>query len=129
MNEKRRPIRLLLVDDEIEFLASTAKALERRGFRVTPVRYGTTALKILERDPFDVAVLDVKMTGLAGDEVFREMKRRWPDIQVIMLTGHGTVEQAFQISREGVFDYLSKPCEMERLAQVVREAAAAGQSS
>ncbi len=125
MKEKNGRIRLLLVDDEMDFLTSTTKALKRREFDVTPARYGATALKILEQEPFDIAVLDVKMPGMDGDELFREMKQRWPSIPVIMLTGHGTVEQAFQTSREGVFDYLSKPCDIEKLEQVARKAVAA----
>jgi len=124
MKGKTGRVRLLLVDDEMDFLTSTTKALMRRGFDVTQARYGATALKILESESFDVAVLDVKMPGMAGDELFREMKRRWPRIPVIMLTGHGTVEQAFQTSREGVFEYLSKPCDIEKLARVARKAMA-----
>ncbi len=125
MKEKAERIRLLLVDDEMEFLTATTKALKRRGFDVTPARYGETALKILESESFDVAVLDVKMPGMDGDELFREMKQRWPRIPVVMLTGHGTVEQAFQTSQEGVFDYLSKPCDIEKLVRVAGKAMAA----
>lgn len=125
MTENGKKVKLLLVDDEVEFLASTAKALRRRGFQVTTVQNPTIALGRLERETFDVAVLDVKMPGISGDKLFREMKRRWPGIPVVMLTGHGTVQQSFEISREGVFEYLTKPCDVEKLAQVCQHAVAA----
>jgi DNA-binding NtrC family response regulator len=124
MSPDQKKVRLLLVDDEVEFLNSTAKALRRRGFDVTTVQNPAVGLKLLEHETFDVAVLDVKMPGISGDRMFREMKRRWPGTPVIMLTGHGTVEQAFETSREGVFDYLTKPCDVEKLVQTCLNAVA-----
>jgi DNA-binding NtrC family response regulator len=121
----QKKVRLLLVDDEVEFLTSTAKALRRRGFDVTTVQNPAVGLKLLEHETFDVAVLDVKMPGIPGDRMFKEMKRRWPKTPVIMLTGHGTVEQAFETSREGVFDYLTKPCDVEKLVETCLNAVAA----
>ena len=120
-----KTVRLLLVDDEVEFLRSTARALGRRGFEVTTVQNPAVGLKLLENETFDVAVLDVKMPGIPGDKMFREIKRRWPKMPVVMLTGHGTVEQAFETSREGVFEYLTKPCDVEKLVQVCLNAVAA----
>lgn len=125
MSPGHKEVRLLLVDDEIEFLNSTAKALRRRGFDVTTVHNPAVGLKLLEHETFDVAVLDVKMPDISGDRMFREMKRRWPDTPVIMLTGHGTVEQAFETSREGVFEYLTKPCDVDKLVQTCLNAVAA----
>lgn len=125
MSPDQRKMRLLLVDDEVDFLDSTAKALRRRGFEVTTVQNPAVGLKLLEHEIFDVAVLDVKMPGISGDRMFREMKQRWPKTPVIMLTGHGTVEQAFETSRDGVFDYLTKPCDVEQLAQTCLNAMAA----
>ncbi len=122
MNGNKRWIRLLLVDDEVEFLTSTARALSRRGFDVRIAQNGTSALKILEDETFDVVVLDVKMPDISGDQLFREAKERWPNIPIIMLTGHGTVQQAFETSREGVFDYLTKPCDIDKLAEIACKA-------
>lgn len=122
MEEKQDKVRLLLVDDEVEFLESTTKALSRRGFEVFRSPNADVALKLMEREQFDVAVLDVKMPGMQGDDLFREIKRLRPAMAVIILTGHGTVEQAFQTSREGVFDYLTKPCDMDKLAETARGA-------
>jgi DNA-binding NtrC family response regulator len=118
-------INLLLVDDEKEFLDSTSRALSRRGFDVTTALNGDAALKILETHSFDAAVLDVKMPGIPGDQLFRNIKLRRPEMPMIILTGHGTVKQAFQTSREGIFDYLTKPCDVETLVRVVRKAVAA----
>ena len=123
MKDKTKKTRLLLVDDEEEFLIATSQALERRGFEVTTAANGSDALELLTESEYDVAVVDVKMPGLAGDELFREIKRRWPYVPVVMLTGHGTMTQAFTISKEGVHDYLTKPCDMNHLAKVARQAA------
>lgn len=122
-------IRLLLVDDEVEFLQATGRALGRRGFVVQEAQDGETALMILARQEFDVVVLDVKMPGIDGAAVFHQIRHLLPDLPVIMLTGHGNVQQAFEISRRGVFDYLSKPCEIEQLAKVATRAAQQGRAA
>ena len=122
MQKKDEKYRLLLVDDEVEFLNSTAKALERRGFNVSTARDGSIALQTLKKEAFDVVILDVRMPGISGDKIFLEFKRRWPDMPVIILTGHGTVQQAFETSRDGVFDYLPKPIDMDVLAETAHKA-------
>jgi DNA-binding NtrC family response regulator len=122
MTGKNDKIKLLLVDDETEFLESTSRALSRRGFEVTTAPNGNLALNILRSQSFDAAVLDVKMPGIPGDRLFREIKQLRPGMPMIILTGHGTVQQAFQTSREGIFDYLTKPCDVEALARVIRKA-------
>lgn len=122
MEESAIPIRVLFVDDEEEFLASVCKPLARRGFEVTTAPDGRRALELIGGRTFDVVVLDVKMPGMSGDQVFRELKKIRPGLPVIMLTGHGTIQQAFQTSKEGVFDYIAKPCEVEELSEVLRKA-------
>ncbi len=122
-NDDDREIRLLLVDDEEEFLEATARALRRRGFEVSPAKDGRHALALLGRQIFDVVILDIKMPGTDGVDVFRQIKRNLPRLPVILLTGHGSVQQAFETSREGVFDYLAKPCGIEELADTARKAA------
>jgi len=116
--------RLLLVDDEQEFLDGTSRALRRRGFDVQTACGAEEALELVQVSRFDVAVLDVKMPGMNGVELFRRLRARWPWMPVVMLTGHGTVQQAFQTSREGVVEYLTKPCDVEVLADTVRDAVA-----
>ncbi len=116
-------IRLLMVDDERDFLHAVEPGLSRRGFDVTLAETGMTALDILAQEEFDVVVLDVKMPGLDGVDTFREIKRMAPDVPVVLLTGHGSIQQAFETSREGVHEYLTKPCDVEEIARVLREAA------
>lgn len=122
METTQDKIRLLLVDDEVEFLDVTTKALTRRGFVVGMAQDGETALMILSRQTFDVVVLDVKMPGLDGVDVFRQIKYLYPQLPVILLTGHGSIQQAFETSRDGVFEYLAKPCDIEKIAEVARRA-------
>jgi len=117
-------IHVLLVDDEEEFLDATAKVLERRGFVVTCATRGEQALAIARSCRVDVLVLDVKMPGIDGEETYRRLHREHPGLPVLMLTGHGSVPQAFQMSKDGVFDYLAKPCEPDELARRIRQAAA-----
>lgn len=114
--------RLLLVDDEVDFLESASKALTRRGFVVEGASDGETALELMDRREYDVAVIDVKMPGIDGIELFHEIQRKFPSLPVIILTGHGTVQQAFETSKKGLHDYLAKPCEMEKLAEICRAA-------
>ncbi|MBT3221557.1 MAG: response regulator [Proteobacteria bacterium] len=127
MTQKGAGCRVLLVDDEVEFLDSIARALSRRGFEVQRAEHGEAALKRLQKGQTDVVVLDVKMPGMDGVDVFREIKLRWPHLAVVLLTGHGTVSQAFTTSKEGVFEYLTKPCDIDNLVDVVRRAAMSAQ--
>ncbi len=122
MDKKDEAIKLLLVDDEAEFLAATAPALKRRGFDVTAIQDPGLVLKAIENELFDVIVLDVKMPGISGDDLFREIKQNLLKIPVIMLTGHGNVQHAFDATKEGVYEYLTKPCAVEKLAAVARAA-------
>ncbi len=124
MGNSPSTIRLLIVDDEAEFLQAVQPGLTRRGFHVTLAESGQAALGLLSSEQFDVVLLDVKMPGLDGVDTFREIKRIAPSLPVIMLTGHGNIQQAFETSREGVYDYLAKPCDLDQLANVVRQAAA-----
>ncbi len=117
-------IQVLLVDDEEELLDATARALARRGFTVQTACDGAEALTLIGARDYDVVVLDIKMPGIDGVEVFHRVRQARPGLPVVMLTGHGTIQQAFTTSREGVFDYLAKPCDVEQLAETLRRAAA-----
>lgn len=123
MNQSARRIRLLLVDDEEDFVNSLARSLGRRGFDVETALQGREAMEMLARRHFDVAILDMKMPGMDGEELFSIIKKRWPTTPVIMLTGHGSVNQAFRTSREGIYDYMTKPCDVEMIARMARQAA------
>lgn len=118
-----KTIRLLLVDDEEAYVDVLANRLSRRGFEVTKTYSGTQALQAMRGKEFDVAVLDLKMEDMDGIEVLKVLKRMDPNMQVIMLTGHGSETAARQGIEFGAFDYLMKPCELDALVGKIREAA------
>ena len=115
-------IHVLIVDDEERFRANTAAILRKRGFSVTAAGSGSEALEEIRKGPYHVVILDIKMPGMDGHEVLREIKKLKPDLEVIMLTGHGTPESAVAGLREGVFDYLAKPCDIDLLSRKIRSA-------
>ncbi|MFH2067321.1 MAG: response regulator [Pseudomonadota bacterium] len=116
---------VLLVDDETAFVETMAKRLAKRNLQVSAAYNGNEALQKLEKDQTtEVVILDVKMPGMDGIETLKEIKKRHPLVEVIMLTGHATVESAIEGMKWGAHDYLMKPCEMEILMAKVDEAAA-----
>lgn len=121
--KSEKTIRLLLVDDEEAYVDVLANRLSRRGFEVTKTYSGTQALQAMRGKEFDVAVLDLKMEDMDGIEVLKVVKRMDPNMQVIMLTGHGSETAARQGIEFGAFDYLMKPCELDALVDKIREAA------
>lgn len=116
-----KKIKVLMVDDEAQFRATTQKILNRKGFDTIIAGSGEEALVKLDDDP-DVVILDIKMPGIDGHEALQEIKKRKPDLPVIMLTGHGALPSAKEALGKGAFDYLSKPCDIELLAAKVKEA-------
>jgi ActR/RegA family two-component response regulator/CBS domain-containing protein len=116
-------IRVLLVDDEEQFVRNMARILKFRGLDVSTALDGNEAMKAIKYGGgFDVVVLDIKMPGTDGIEVLGEIKNRAPDTEVIMLTGHATLESGVQAMRKGAYDYLMKPCDVEDLVEKIREA-------
>ena len=116
---------ILLVDDEAPFVETMTKRLTKRKLEVKTALNGPEALKALDKNPnVEVVILDVKMPGMDGVETLKEIKKRHPLVEVIMLTGHATVETAIEGMKLGALDYLMKPCEMELLMAKVEEAAA-----
>jgi DNA-binding NtrC family response regulator len=121
MDSNVKPIRLLLVDDEEEFLTATSQAMNRRGFEITTAPNGVTALDFIEERDFDAIVLDVKMPDIGGLEVFNQIRALRPEMPTIILTGHPSIRDAFKTARQGIADYLSKPVDIEELAKKVRQ--------
>jgi DNA-binding NtrC family response regulator len=116
---------VMLVDDEVDFIETMAKRLQKRDFKVLTATNGQQALELVDVNRnLEVMILDVKMPGMDGIEVLKEIKNRYPLIEVIMLTGHATIESAIDGMKIGAFDYLMKPCEIEQLTQKVHEAVA-----
>ena len=127
MNQEKATV-VLMVDDEHDFLDSVAKGLARRGLVVLKAFDGHEALEVLKSEPVDVVVLDVKMPGIDGYNLFYEVHARLPHLPVIMLTGHGTYKMAFEMSKHGIFDYLAKPCDVDELATKIHEAHTAAET-
>jgi DNA-binding response OmpR family regulator len=121
MRDAEKRTKVLLVDDEEEFLESSAKALGRRGFDVFKAPDGASALEKVGKEQFDAMILDLKMPGIDGEEVFRRVQRDHPELPVIMLTGHGSVPHAFTTAKKGIADYIAKPCDMDELALRIRK--------
>jgi DNA-binding NtrC family response regulator len=115
-------IRVLLVDDEEEFVETLAQRLEVRDFEVATALSGAEALERLEDREIDVVVLDLQMPGVDGIQVLRKIKESRPLIEVIMLTGHATVETAIEGMKLGAFDFLIKPTETEELVEKIARA-------
>lgn len=121
MESEKDKIKLLMVDDETEFLESTAVALKRRGLDVSTAGSGAEAMVMISQSDFDIVLLDVKMPGMDGVEVLERIASVKPGLPVIMLTGHGNIEDAFKSSKIGVVDFLSKPYDMDYLAEKIRD--------
>ena len=117
-------IHILLVDDEKPFVETMTKRLEKRNYHVQWATSGYDAVQLLKKeDHIEVVVLDVKMPGMDGIDTLQQIKHKFPLVEVIMLTGHATVESAIQGMKMGAHDYLMKPCDMEELVTKVDEAA------
>jgi len=114
--------KVLIVDDELDFLETIIKRLRARNIEVSGVESGPKALELLNEQDFDVVILDVKMPGMDGIETLREIKKKKPLTEVIMLTGHASVESGIQGMQLGAFDYLMKPVALEELLDKVRQA-------
>lgn len=116
-------LRILVVDDEPDFLETLVARLEKRNIGAVGVCSGEDALKAMGEKLFDVVILDVKMPGgMDGIETLRAMKRIQPLVEVILLTGHGSVETSIEGMKLGAFDYLLKPIKLEDLLFKVGEA-------
>ena len=113
---------ILLVDDEEEFLATVMKRLKKRNMNVTGAKSGEEALRQLGQHPVDVVVLDVKMPGMDGIQTLREIKKRFPLVEVVMLTGHASMEVAIEGMELGAFDYLMKPVDIDELLYKLQDA-------
>ena len=116
---------VLLVDDEVEFVETFSERLIMRNLEISKALSGEAALQLLEKNTnTEVVILDVKMPGMDGIATLAEIKKRFPLVEVIMLSGHADVESAIDGMKQGAFDYLMKPCDMDQIITKVTEAAA-----
>ncbi|MFP4204924.1 MAG: sigma-54-dependent transcriptional regulator [Spirochaetaceae bacterium] len=113
---------VLIVDDEKNIRQGLGKALEMDGHHVLLAEDGQEALDIIHEEEVDLIIADLRMPRLSGEELLRRVVDQWPTIPVIILTGHGTIETAVQAMRDGAFDFLTKPVNLDRLSLLVRRA-------
>jgi DNA-binding NtrC family response regulator len=115
-------INLLFVDDEVDFLNSMAKRLEVRGYNVIAVDRGEKAIEAAKDQPIDIVLLDLKMPGLGGEETLKLLKEENDWMEVVILTGHGSLDSAAEMTESGAYKYLQKPCELDQLLEVLKDA-------
>ena len=116
------PPHVLVVDDEEMMRAMLGRELPRLGFRVTTAESGEEGLRRVQDDEFAVAVVDILMPGLDGLETLKRLHQESPGTEIVLLTGHGTIEGAVAGMRAGAYDYLTKPCRLSELSAVLRRA-------
>ena len=114
--------RLLIVDDEEDLMRTIVNRLNKRNFEATGVLSGEEALETIKKETFDIVVLDVKMPGISGIETLRELKKIDPEIEVILLTGHASVDAAVDGMKLGAYEFLMKPCKIEELIEKIDRA-------
>ncbi len=110
------PAKILLVDDEEDFAEMLSLRLNELGEKVTVAYSGQEGLDTLAKTSIDVVILDIKMAGMDGIATLREIKKQYPNVEVILLTGHGSTETAVEGMKLGAFDYLMKPADFADLS-------------
>jgi DNA-binding NtrC family response regulator len=124
--DKNKPLKILLVDDEKGFVDVISKRMSKRNIDVTKAYSGKDALQALRKTDFDAVILDLKMEDMGGIELLKIFKKIVPDLPVIMLTGHGSEEAARDGMKFGAFDYLTKPCDFEELIAKIKDVVSSG---
>lgn len=115
-------IKVLLVDDEEEFVKTLSERIQMRNLGSDVAYNGEQALKVVKDEVPDVMILDLKMPGIDGMEVLRRVKKAYPQVQVIMLTGHGSEKDEKEARKLGAFDYLQKPADIDTIVGTIRKA-------
>ncbi|MFH1537718.1 MAG: response regulator [bacterium] len=118
----KEKINLLIVDDEEQFLESIKKRLEVRDFNVVAVNRGEKAIEAAREHTIDIALVDLKMPGMDGDETLAALKKEHKWMEVVILTGHGSVDSAVKTAQAGAYNYLQKPCDLDTLIEVLTAA-------
>jgi len=108
-------IQMLLVDDEDDFRTTLANRLKLRKIDVTDAASGGEAIELVKQKSFDVAVIDVKMPGIDGIETLKQVKKIQPAMEIVMLTGHASIESGMEAMKLGAYDYVMKPCDIDEL--------------
>jgi DNA-binding NtrC family response regulator len=116
--------KVLLVDDEVAFLDTLSERMRTRGMEVATSSSGVEALKRVEKESYDVIILDLMMPGVDGLETLKILKEKKPDLQVILLTGQATVEKGIEAMKLGAMDFLEKPADLSQLTEKIKKAQA-----
>jgi len=116
--------KVLLVDDEVDFLDTLSERMRTRGMEVSTANTGIEALQKVEKEAYDVIILDLQMPGVDGLEALKVLKAKRPELQVILLTGHATVEKGIEAMKLGVMDFLEKPADLSQLTEKIKKAQA-----
>ena len=119
---EKEKINLLIVDDEELFLESISKSLELRDFNVIAVNRGEKAIEAAKNNPIDIALVDLKMPGISGEETLKLLKQEHKWMEVVILTGHGAFDSAVECAKSGAYTYLQKPYELDLLLEVLQDA-------
>jgi two-component system phosphate regulon sensor histidine kinase PhoR len=119
-NSMNEPTKILLVDDETRFRQTSARLLAARGFDVIGAEDGKAALDILSKNPIDLMLLDLKMPVMGGEECLRLARTSHPDVPVVIITGHGTLDTAVECMKKGAYDFVTKPFEMDQLLLTIK---------
>jgi len=113
--------KVLLVDDEEEFIKTLSQRLEMRGLKVTGATRGEEAVNLADQESYDAIVIDLAMPGMDGLETLKCIKKKHPDAEIIMLSGHGTVKTSIEAMKLGAEDFLEKPVDMQELLAKIGE--------
>jgi len=114
--------KVLLVDDEVEFLEIMSERMKARGIEVTTSTSAQEALELIHTESFDAVILDFMMPEMNGLEALQAIKEKKPELQIILLTGHATVEKGVEAMKLGAMDVVEKPADLEALAEKVKKA-------
>ena len=116
--------KILLVDDEKDFLDVMSERIEARGMDVTTADSAKKALESVEKGGYDAIILDLMMPGMDGLQALKAIKKKNPDLQVILLTGHATIEKGIEAMKLGAMDFLEKPADLDKLTDIIKKAQA-----
>ncbi|NOX19800.1 MAG: sigma-54-dependent Fis family transcriptional regulator [Nitrospirae bacterium] len=115
-------VKVLVIDDEAIVRVSCERVLQPEGYEVVSISRGDEAIELMEKERFDIVLTDLKMPDMDGLEVLKIIKKRWPDVQVIIITGYGTISTAVQAIKLGAYEYIEKPFTPEDILRVVKSA-------
>jgi DNA-binding NtrC family response regulator len=117
--EHMTDLKVLIIDDEVEFASTLCQRLQLRSIDATDIHSGGEGLTVLKEIVPDVVILDLKMPDMSGLDVLAEIKKYDPDIEVIMLTGHGSANSGIEAMEKGAFDYIMKPVDLQELLEKI----------